>query len=252
MAECEHLSATDWDKVLIEAVGGGHERCLKSSIEAGADVNIPVSKLDKYSTTALIKAATKDHVNCVRLLIEAAADVNASNYYDKIALRCASANGHEECVRVLIEAGADVNVSTVEALKKYRTTPLIVAAINGHVNCVKLLIEAGADVNGINNDGETVLKCAAEKGQVECVKQLLKAGADVNASDAYAQEFLKSNKEDSYLSGRFAGNPYLHYTVLMCVAYRGHVDCVKGLINAGADVNATSGDVLDMWIVLKP
>ena len=237
MASCGHLSSSDRDRALVNAAAEGHADCVRSLLQAGTNVNPSVEKIEKYGNTALIKAAAKGQVKCVKLLIEAGADVNASDAYDKTALRCAAEHDHEECVKLLTNAGADVNVPTVDALKKYRTTPLIVAAVKGNVSCVNLLLKAGADVNGINNDGETALKCAASRGQIECVRQLLQAGADVNTSNEIAERFLSENGEDAELSDRFRSHPHAQYTVLMCAAYRGHSSCVEALIEAGADVN---------------
>ena len=130
MAGCGHLSSSDRDRALVNAAAEGHDDCVESLLQAGADVNPSVEKVEKYGNTALIKASAKGQVKCVKLLIEAGADVNASDAYDKTALRCAAEHDREECVKLLTNAGADVNVPTVDGLKKYRTTPLIVAAVN--------------------------------------------------------------------------------------------------------------------------
>ena len=167
----------------------------------------------------------------------------------------AAGNGHIDCVERLIKAGADVNTlpSTGE-----RETALMKAAKCGHVPCVELLLQAGAGatVNTRGCDGFTALIFAAYYGHWGCIKTLLNAGADVKlcldttalmeSCDVRSVELLLRagadvNKQDR--QGR---------TALMFAAMDGHWECVKTLLDGGANEDMTNDSCETMvYFVLR-
>ena len=58
----------------------------------------------------LIKASIEGHDKCVDTLIQGGADVDVQSKRGYTALMEAAKYGHEKCVGILIQAGADVNV----------------------------------------------------------------------------------------------------------------------------------------------
>ena len=78
-----------------------------------------------------------------------------------------------------------------------------------HEKCTNILMEAGADVNGSEY---TPLATACEWGLLNGVNTLVAAGADVNERDKGETQLIKASRS--------------------C-----HYQCVKALIDAGADVN---------------
>lgn len=132
------------------------------------------------------------------------------------ALILAVRNGHTDAVRKLIELGADVH-----EIARYTPTPLATAAERGHTDIVKVLLDSGVNVNAIaekkDNAGDapyTALMRACIGGQAKSVRILLESGADANMK-----------RED--------GQRALHFA-----AARGDLECVKLLLNYGADVRA--------------
>jgi ankyrin repeat protein len=115
------------------------------------------------------------------------------------------------CVKVLIAAKADVSVKLPNGI-----SPIQFAASFNIVEAVKLLIDAGANVNDENVNNETVLHAACASGAIRVVNVLLEAGANPNTV----------SKDE---------------TPLITAIYEKHVDIVKALIAAGADVNYTRG-----------
>ena len=87
-------------------------------------------------------------------------------------------------------------------------TALTSALLNGCDEYVRMLIDAGADVNESDINSRTPVICAAEKGLHTWIPVLVKAGADVNTRPA-----------------------------LQHAATFGHEECVKALLQGGADVN---------------
>ncbi|KFM72269.1 Serine/threonine-protein phosphatase 6 regulatory ankyrin repeat subunit B, partial [Stegodyphus mimosarum] len=143
----------------------------------------------------------------------------------------AAAVGDYETVRNLLQSGVSVdadeyNKALFYASKNYMT-PLQIAAANGYLNCVQILIEYGADVNAKDRFDVTAMHMAAEKGNHLCLKALL----DANADCCLPTKFSKS--------GCYTAVPHLGGTTpLHLAASNNHIDCVKELIQYGADYNA--------------
>jgi ankyrin repeat protein len=91
------------------------------------------------------------------------------------------------------------------------------ACLNGNATLVELLLKAGADVNTVTANNETVLMIAARTGVAAAVKTLLSHRADPNAREDHRGQ-----------------------SALMWAATEGHVEVVRALIEAGADVTARS------------
>ena len=167
----------------------------------------------------------------IKRLIEKGADVNAQNNNGWTALMLASAWGYIDIVTLLIEEGAYVNART-----KHGNTALMYASQEGHPEVAELLIEKGADINVQEDYGWTALMFASDRGQIEVTKLLIEKGADVNTMSIEHEECRDYGKE--YVIVRVPCG----YTALMAASEMGHIDIVKLLIEAGADVNATLDD----------
>ena len=127
-------------------------------------------------------------------------------------------------------------------------SPLTLAACGGHVELAMLLLERGANIEEVNDEGYTPLMEAAREGHEEMVALLLSQGADINAQTEETQEtaltlaccggfldvadFLIKAGADIELGAS---------TPLMEAAQEGHLELVKYLLEARADVNAQTG-----------
>ena len=139
-----------------------HVECMKSLIEAGADVKSDV----------LSRALLNNHKTIAELLIKSGADVTDGS------LGTAVEQGHKECVDLLLSSRANVNNDG------HSYPPLIIATRNfRYEGCVETLISAGADVSSRGCDGITNLMYSAERGDERMVDALIKAGANVNDLD---------------------------------------------------------------------
>jgi hypothetical protein len=139
--------------------------------------------------------------------------------------------GKIERVKAIIAAGVDVN-----AKDQWGVCPLGAAAVSGHADCVKALVAAGANVNAKGNSDITALLAAALGGNSDCVKELIAAGADVNATDNKGLTVLMAVAMSPY-DGVTGVDPKL-----VSATNDRHADCLKALIAAGADVNASTND----------
>ena len=225
---------------ILTASGKGYPQCLDLLIRAGTDVN----KAFKEYGTPLYNAAENGHDQCVDLLIRAGADVNTSGSDGSTALIKAAVFEDERCLDLLLKGGADVNRADNK-----KNTAIILAANKGNGGSVRLLAQAGADLNAADDNGQTILMAAAVNGHNQTVTALIASGADVNIRDTKENTALKLAANGVY-TGSFDTEAWdfedldlKEYLVEIREFIRtgnGHEECVKELIQAGADVNAVN------------
>ena len=167
--------------------------------------------------------------------------VSASDRADKMTHDCqfrthfktlskAVLYGQVRDVESLIESGADMN-----DIDEDGETALIKAALLGKDGFVKLLLKSGADVKGEDIYGDTALMTAINKNHHKCVDLLLQAENNVKVylsdDDTVVISVADPQGDDVNIDGR-------HYsTALFISALNGQEDCIRVLLDAGADVN---------------
>ena len=232
-------------------------------IAAGADVKKP----NHDGATPLRLACINGSAPMIQRLLKAGADANEVSPNGETPLMFASRNGNPEAIKVLIDQKADVN-----AKEKLRgTTPLMWAAEQSHPEAIKLLLASGADYKAASNFdtkgnraylaptvrqrlestqgaggfggqgkqgrggfGGQGKQGAAGRGQAKQAKQA-KAGDGtaaeedvVAAADAAAADFAFGRTRDTDGGG---------ITPLVFATRQNCMECVKELLEAGADVN---------------
>ncbi|CAI2163526.1 15600_t:CDS:10 [Funneliformis geosporum] len=111
-------------------------------------------------------------------------------------------------------------------------TPLATACKFGHIETAKLLLVYCADPDIQDEEGETPLHLAARNGFDDCVRLLV--GLDDSTEHQNSRDDLNTNfkKANMEIKEKFYG-----WTPLFLAAVEGHTECVKVLIEAGADPN---------------
>jgi len=110
-------------------------------------------------------------------------------------------------VKKLLAYGAKPDIKDLNGM-----SPLLICARNGLGVTMKLLLDAGADINQTNKWGHSPIYLAAYNNKVDNATVLLKNGAkDIDSA-------------------------------LQVSAKRGHIDIVKILLNAGANINQSDTD----------
>ena len=165
--------------------------------------------------TCLHFACLNGNVKIMRLLLAKGADVTALDFESCTPLHraCASHVDADAKVECLLRRGA---ASQVNARDDLGQTALHKAARRGRTQSVKLLLQHGALVDVKCNHGATALHCACASGDVACLHELVKHGANLEVKQYQ-----------------------LGVTPLQIAAHWGHDDCVRALLNYGADINGT-------------
>lgn len=187
-------------------------------------------------------------------------------------LACAARGGHLEIVKDLLAAGADVNGSIPAG-----DTPLMSAVGTNNLEIAELLIEKGADVNRINAKGYTALRFGRNNPRcVALLNQYGLFAQTRTLSKEEREEFASAEKLDLRQRIDTEDDPVglailldealvLDFPDLMIraiergadvplndlereeadiwstaawAAWHGHMEVLRAVVNAGADVNA--------------
>jgi uncharacterized protein len=160
----------------------------------------------------LLDAARKQDRVAIRGLVTEGADVNGRQPDGATALHWATHWADLETVAVLLAAGADAN-----AANDFGVTPLSMACEAANVAIVDALLRAGATPIPALPAQEPPLLTASRTGSADIVRALLARGADVQAAESSRGQ-----------------------TALMWAAAEGHVEVMRVLLGANADVSAKS------------
>lgn len=235
MSDCNENGHTP----LMEAASAGNVSVAKILVDSGASIN---THSNEFKESALTLACYKGHLEMVRFLLEAGADQEHKTEEMHTALMEASMDGHVAVARLLLDSGAQVNMPADSF-----ESPLTLAACGGHVELAMLLLERGANIEEVNDEGYTPLMEASREGHEEMVALLLSQGADINAQTEETQEtaltlaccggFLEVA---DFLIKAGADIEAGANTPLAEASQEGHIDLVRHLIEAGANIHATS------------
>uniref|UniRef100_A0A672V5R0 Ankyrin repeat and KH domain containing 1 n=1 Tax=Strigops habroptila TaxID=2489341 RepID=A0A672V5R0_STRHB len=251
LVHCADVNAqsSTGNTALTYACAGGFVDIVKVLLKAGANIE----DHNENGHTPLMEAASAGHVEVARVLLEYGAGINThSNEFKESALTLACYKGIVSLARLLLDSGAQVNMPADSF-----ESPLTLAACGGHVELAALLIERGANLEEVNDEGYTPLMEAAREGHEEMVALLLAQGestvlfcflgANINAQTEETQETALTlaccggfSEVADFLIKAGADIELGCSTPLMEAAQEGHLELVKYLLAAGANVHATT------------
>lgn len=214
---------------LADLIQSGDRTAALAQIRTGVDVNAAQGD----GTTPLHWAVYKVDAELVDALLARGAQPSAENKYGSTPLAEAVKLGDVKLTRKLLDAGADVEAQNADG-----QTALMLAARAGALDVAKLLIERGANVNSTEAWREqTALMWAVDGNYAELAQLLIDHGADVHAR-------ASSNEWRTQITSEPRGQyrPRGGLTALLYAARSGCTRCVRGLLEAGADVDQPNPD----------
>ncbi|XP_052760903.1 ankyrin repeat domain-containing protein 17-like isoform X2 [Mya arenaria] len=198
------LGNTESQRSLAEACSDGDVPTVRKLLREGGSVHETTEEGDSL----LSLACSAGYYELAQVLLAMKANVEDRGIKgDCTPLMEAASGGYVEIVKLLIAHLADVNAQSSAG-----NTPLHYAACGGYEDVVQVMIEAGANVEQHNENGHTPLMEAASAGHVGVAAILLNNGAGINT---HSNEFKES--------------------ALTLACYKGHLEMVKFLLEAGAD-----------------
>jgi ankyrin repeat protein len=196
------------DQLTLSAIEDGNTVCLGLLLEAHANQNC----IDTEGNTPLINAAREGKISCAQFLLEHGADQMIANRDGLRPLNYALQNNHTDIVELLTRALPN----TKENTDYLHAAALYNACIQGDVKTVAHALDAGHSIIPLAlPDQETVLHLAAAHGHSVLIELLIKRGFSINAA-----------------------TDIMGHTPLFMATNDGHLDAVRALHDAGADIHA--------------
>ena len=236
---------------LIEAVKQGDVATVRSLLSGQSDVDAA----EPDGTTALHWAAHLGDALSADLLLDAGANLNATTRNGATPYSLASYKGHAGVIERFLEAGADPNAEI------YGEPVLMMVARAGDPDAIRALLSYGADPNVTEpTRGQTPLMHAAHEGNVEAIRVLIYEGSPTTDFRADVSARSTGPSEKPRIGGRIPriNDPIglrahrdptwavnlegWEMTPINWATREGHIEAVKTLLEAGADVHDAKPD----------
>ena len=204
-ADINYQSPDGYD-ILIHAMHGRdilRDENLISTLNLLISRGAAVNGMSSYGESAIKVAAHIGRFDAVKLLLNAGANPEQLGWTE---LMHAIVFGSLEQVLLLLEQGADQDVRDC-----WHRTPWLLSIQMGELPKAKLLLAAGANHNDVGNCGKTPLMYAIENNRLEVLQWLIVERFDIEATDDFSN------------------------TALIIAAEYGATDCVRILLEAGAN-----------------
>lgn len=222
------VQAETADDLIASIRSGDHEQAL-TLIRTGAKVNQP----EANGTTALHWAVHHGNLDLVKRLIRAGAEVNTRNQFGASPVSEAAVLGNADIMQALLAAGASPESPNADG-----QTALMIVARSSNTDVAQLLLDHGADVNAREQwRNQNAVIFAAGQSQPAMLALLLEAGGDPN-SRSLVNERNRQISSERRFQWRASGG----LTALLYASREGCLDCVKLLLDAGADIDQGNGE----------
>ncbi|XXG94925.1 hypothetical protein Hte_001184 [Hypoxylon texense] len=223
---------------LIYAAVAGNLDLARTLIELGADVH----SSEDEGFNAMCRAAMMNDVEMVRLLADSGCEVDSNRSDGRHSLHDACAWGSQQVIEELLKRGA-----APDHLDEDKIPPIAVASTWGLIRAIKQMIPASS-----KDSISLALVYAARYGYHEIVTTLLDAGADINYQDGFGNtplQFSCWNSNSRVTQLLLPRMPDINrpdndnFTATADAARRGAFECLKLLLDAGADpeIESSSG-----------
>ncbi|KAL8786592.1 MAG: hypothetical protein Q9195_008149 [Heterodermia aff. obscurata] len=240
------LPRQEGESKLHAAVRAGDLSKVIALVETGERID----SFDSNGWTPLHVAAGRDNGDILRYLLCQTPDVEirGTQMNEDTPLSFAALNGQANSAEILLEFGANIHTRN-----KCNYTPIMVAACERHDSVVKSLIEYSADPNDAAGFSGSALLLASGPGKwrLPTLRALIQGGADVNPPHPNGftplHQVAEHGDEDemAYLleqGCKADASQWNGITPLFIAIKESKRECVRLLLNAGADRNKRIGD----------
>ena len=237
-AQGDGMTALHWAAMKNDA------ELAQTLLYAGANLRA-TTRIGAY--TPLLLAARNGSASVIAPLLKAGADANAATANGTTPLMFAAASGNLEAVTALIDGGADVNAK--ESVRNL--TPVMFAAASNRADVLQLLAKRGADLKATSK----VTDLAALSKDPAALREFTtgnppppgeppQGGRSGPAPAAQGGGGRGRGPQTPGVDRNYQLNELVAaqggLTPLLLAAREGHVEAVKVLLDAGADVNQVS------------
>lgn len=229
-------------RVFLAAIPEASDRSLNTLIETGL-INFQAED-EINERTCLHEAAISGKSYVLRIGIQNGLDISRPDVYGRIPLHYASMHGRLEMIQMLVECGP----ATINTMDHDNFTPLIHAINHNQPQCVKQLIASDARIDPIGDQDYAPLNLACQRGFCEVTEILLSHRPRIiaDAEGLYPQHLVARAGHSSKLLQMLKGygvdlnepDRLFQWTAVFHAASEGHVECLKGLLDLGARVDA--------------
>ena len=182
-------------------------------LRAGADPNLP----NRYGVRPLQVAIGNSDLPMVQLLLKAGADANSIDTAGDSCLVLAIRGGNLKMVEALLAKSANADAAD----QAFQQTPLMVAAREGHADIVRLLLAKGARVDAQTRTGKTPAFRLPASNSGSKGQGIVRGG------------WPERGERDPIPGAK---------TPLLYAAREGHLEVVKMLVEAGAQIEKADAD----------
>lgn len=234
------LGATGWTPFMLDLASGLANAKAAAELAAGE-----LHHRDAYLRTPFLLAVTAGDLETARALFERGSDLHARGHCGATALHLAAENNHCHLIEWLLENGFPL-----DAKNEFGDSALHNAVGRNCVNAATLLLQKGGDVRERDGNGYGLVHDVSFADDLAMLKLLLEAGADVDDVSGGGSWPL----HDACLAGGAAAVSYLLQmganpdltssgeTAIFAAVRGDSLECVRLLLEAGANVNATDCD----------
>jgi ankyrin repeat protein len=228
------------DPKIADVAAEGDSHTVREMLRRHVDSNVP----GRDGTPALHWIVRLRDLDTAKQLLRAGADANGANRYGVRPLHIAIAEEDLAMVQVLLQAHADPALTDAAG-----ETPLMMAAKSGQCDIVKLLLDKKAQVDTRDPEiQQTALMFAARGGHTQAAQVLIAHGANVNAQTRAGKvPAFRTPASNTGSRGvgiirggwpeRGARDPVPGAkTGLLYAVREGHLDTVRVLLDAGANI----------------
>jgi uncharacterized protein len=200
--------------LLLAAVGAASTDANELGRAGLRLAQMPPTAAERQRYTGLHAAAARGDTAEIERLLARGADPNARDDHGRTPLHVAAFGSHYDAARALVRGGADPNAFDVQ-----RYDIVTIAAVQDDLRMVTLALSLGTSARNVTSpyDG-TALIAAAHLGHAGVVRELIKAEAPLDHVNNLGWTALI----EAVILGD--GGPR-------------HVETVRALVEAGADVN---------------